>query len=86
MATHRNEKSGICGICSAGCGVIVSYDQAGRISAVRADETSPFGMICKVGEHSPEIVYSGHRVAHPFTEGGAEGLLRLQEHILGRGI
>ena len=73
MATRRNEKAGICGICSAGCGVIVSYDQAGRISAVRADETSPFGMICKVGEHSPEIVYSGHRIPHPLRRVGPKG-------------
>ena len=66
--------------------MIVSYDQAGRISAVRADETSPFGMICKVGEHSPEIVYSDRQNRPSVKEGGAERLLRLQEDLLGRGV
>jgi anaerobic selenocysteine-containing dehydrogenase len=56
MNLQPNEKSGMCGICSAGCGVVVSYDQEGRIAAVRADGASPFGMICRVGEHSPEII------------------------------
>ncbi len=70
---RTNEKSGMCGICSAGCGVVVTYDQEGRIAAVRADEASPFGMICKVGEHSPEIVYSKDRILYPLRRNGPKG-------------
>ena len=44
MLKH-NERRGLCGICSAGCGVVVTFDEGGRMSAVRADEvmtTGPF--------------------------------------------
>ena len=68
-----HEKRAICGICSAGCWVIVTYDEAGRIKAVRADETSPLGAICKVGEHSPEIVYSPDRLRYPLKRKGPKG-------------
>ena len=66
MAIQENEKRGVCGICSAGCGVVVTYDGQGRMAAVRADEESPFGMICRVGERSPEIVYSGEELPIPY--------------------
>lgn len=67
------EKAGICGICSAGCGVVVTYDQEGRMIAVRADENSPYGMICKVGEQSPAIVYSPDRIPYPMKRKGPKG-------------
>ncbi len=73
MNLQPNEKSGMCGICSAGCGVVVSYDQEGRIAAVRADGASPFGMICRVGEHSPEIIYSKDRILYPMRRNGPKG-------------
>ena len=73
MNLQLNEKSGMCGICSAGCGVVVSYDHEGRIAAVRADDTSPFGMICRVGEHSPEIIYSKDRMLYPMRRNGPKG-------------
>lgn len=75
MTLKPNEKSGMCGICSAGCGVIVTYDGDGRISAVRADENSPFGMICKVGEQSPGIIYSKDRILYPLKRTGPKGSL-----------
>ena len=68
-----NEKSGMCGICSAGCGVVVTYDAEGRICAVRADTDSPFGMICKVGARSPEILYSRDRISSPLRRNGPKG-------------
>jgi hypothetical protein len=74
-----NEKNGMCGICSAGCGVVVTYDREGRISGVRADKESPFGMICRVGERSPEILSS---TAKEWTE----GVVRVHEDLLGRGV
>ena len=67
------EKRAICGICSAGCGVIVTYDSEGKISSVRADENSELGIICKLGEHSPEIVYSDDRILHPLKRIGMKG-------------
>jgi len=63
----------MCGICSAGCGVVVTYDQKGRITAVRHDSDSPFGMICRVGEHSPEIIYSKDRILYPMRRNGPKG-------------
>jgi cysteine desulfurase NifS len=73
MALKQNEKSGMCGICSAGCGVVVTYDQEGCITAVRADDDSPFGMICRVGEHSPEVIYSKDRILYPMRRNGPKG-------------
>ena len=74
MSLRPSEKSGMCGICSAGCGVVVSYDQEGRIAAVRADDASPFGMICRVGEHSPEIIYSKDRILYPMRRTARKGV------------
>ena len=70
---ESNEKRAICGICAAGCWVIVTFDDEGRIAKVRADETSPFGAICKVGQQSPEIVYSKDRLRHPMRRKGPKG-------------
>ncbi len=69
----NSEKRGICGICAAGCWVIVTYDSDGRIKSVRADETSSLGAICKVGEHSPDIVYSKDRLLYPMKRKGPKG-------------
>ena len=69
----QNERRAICGICPAGCWVIVAYDGKGRIAAVRADETSPLGMICPLGEHSAEIVYAKERLTTPLRRTGPRG-------------
>ncbi len=70
-----NERKGICGICSAGCCIIASYDETGKIISVRADETSPFGRICKIGENSTEIIYSKDRLLYPMKRKGKKGTL-----------
>lgn len=67
------EKRAICGICSAGCWVIVSIDDGGRIVGMKPDEGSPMGMICKLGEHAPEIVYSENRLLYPMRRKGPKG-------------
>lgn len=72
MASPR-ERRGLCGICPAGCWVVVTYDDEGRIAAVRADEGSPFGITCKLGMHSPEIVYSENRLRYPLKRTGPKG-------------
>lgn len=68
----ENEKRALCGICPAGCWVIVSY-RDGKITSVRPDETSNLGTICKLGEHSAEIVYSEDRILHPLKRTGPKG-------------
>jgi cysteine desulfurase NifS len=69
----ENEKRGICGICSAGCWVKVIYAEDGRITSVKADETSPYGMLCRAGQAAPEVVYSEHRLLHPMRRKGPKG-------------
>ncbi|MEJ2723557.1 MAG: IscS subfamily cysteine desulfurase [Deltaproteobacteria bacterium] len=78
MGLERHEKRAICGICSAGCWVIVSYGEDGRMKNVRADETSPLGSICKVGERSHDIVYSRDRLLHPMKRNGPKGTFEFE--------
>jgi len=67
------EKKGICGICSAGCWIVAEYDARGRIVKVRPDEGTPMGMLCKIGEHAPDIIYSENRLKHPLKRKGPKG-------------
>lgn len=71
--SNNNEKRAICGICPAGCWVKVSFDETGKMSEVRPDDTSPLGMICTLGEHSADIVYSEHRLKYPMKRKGSKG-------------
>ena len=66
------EKRGLCGICPAGCWVIVELKD-GRLTRIRPDEGHPLGMICKRGEHSPEIIYSDSRLKYPQKRIGPKG-------------
>ncbi len=68
-----NERRAICGICAAGCWVIVTCDGDGKIVRVRADDTSDLGAVCRVGECSPDIVYSKDRLLHPLKRNGPKG-------------
>jgi cysteine desulfurase NifS len=74
----HNERHALCGICPAGCWVIVTYDKKGRIAQVRPDKDSPFGVICKLGEHSAEIVYSKDRILHPMKRKGQKGTFNFE--------
>ena len=71
-------KKAICGICPAGCWVEVTYDDAGRLDAVRADPDHPLGAICTLGEHAKEIVYSEHRLRQPMRRKGPKGNLEFE--------
>lgn len=73
MDVVKNERRGLCGICPAGCWIIASFDDKGRLAGVRADESSPLGITCKLGEHAPEIVYSKNRLLHPLRRKGPKG-------------
>ncbi len=53
--------------------MVVTYDSDGKLSKVRPDESSPYGVICKLGEHSPEIVYSRDRLKYPLKRKGPKG-------------
>jgi len=67
------EKKGLCGICSAGCWIIADYDKNGRITGIRPDKESQMGIICRLGEHAPEIIYSKDRLLHPMKRKGKKG-------------
>ena len=71
--THTKEKRAICGICSAGCWILATLDDKGKLIQIRPDEGTPMGMICKLGEHSPEIVYSKDRLQYPMKRKGKKG-------------
>ncbi len=73
MESLSNEKRALCGICPAGCWVIVTYDAEGRLARVRPDESSELGIICKLGEHSADIVYSADRLRYPIRRTGPKG-------------
>ncbi len=70
---HRLQwKKSICGICPAGCWVEAGL-QNGNLVDIRADIGHPLGMICRRGEHAPEIVYSEHRLRYPMRRTGPKG-------------
>jgi cysteine desulfurase NifS len=70
-------EKGICGICPAGCWVEVGL-QNGRMVDIKADTGHPLGMICRRGEHSPEIVYSKHRLKYPMKRTGPKGTYKFE--------
>ena len=73
MANKNIEwKSGICGICPAGCWIEAGIEN-GKLVDIRADKTHPLGMICRRGEHAPEIIYSEHRLKYPMKRVGPKG-------------
>ena len=80
------ERRALCGICPAGCWIIATYNQDGRLASVRADEGSPFGIICKLGLHSSEIIYSPNRLLYPLKRQGPKGTFDFERHHLGSGL
>lgn len=65
-------KKGLCGVCPAGCWVEVGLD-AGKLTHIRQDPDNALGMMCRRGEHAPEIVYSEHRLKYPMRRSGPVG-------------
>ena len=70
----QSRRRGICGICPAGCWVEVGL-RDGRLVDIQADAGHPLGMICRRGQHAPEIVYSEHRLKTPLRRKGPRGTL-----------
>jgi cysteine desulfurase NifS len=65
-------KKGLCGICPAGCWVEVGL-QDGILADIRQDPDNTLGMICRRGQHAPDIVYSEHRLKYPMRRVGPKG-------------
>ena len=65
-------KSAICGICPAGCWVDVGLHD-GKLVSIKQDTSHPLGMICRRGQHSPEIIYSENRLRYPMRRVGPKG-------------
>jgi cysteine sulfinate desulfinase/cysteine desulfurase-like protein/anaerobic selenocysteine-containing dehydrogenase len=45
----------------------------GKLVSIQADEGHPLGMICRRGQHAPEIVHSPDRLQHPLRRAGPKG-------------
>ena len=65
-------KKGLCGICPAGCWVEIALE-SGRMVDIRPDDSHSLGTICRLGQHSVEIVYSEHRLKYPRRRIGPKG-------------
>ena len=50
-------KKGICGVCPAGCWIEAGM-QDGKMVEIRADKSHQLGMMCRRGQHAPEILAS----------------------------
>ncbi len=72
QGNNKGWENGICGICPAGCWVEVQKDD-GKIVDIRPDTSHSLGMICRRGEHAPEMIYSEHRLRYPMKRVGPKG-------------
>ncbi len=70
------KKHGICGLCfhSPGCGVVVHFDDAGRLDRLEPDPDAPMGKIlCPIADSAKQIVYSDKRIQTPLKRVGPKG-------------
>jgi anaerobic selenocysteine-containing dehydrogenase len=77
-----NKKYGICGICfhSPGCGVVVHFDEEGKISRLEPDPDAPVGKIlCPIADSVKEVIYSERRLKHPLKRVGPKGSYEFEE-------
>jgi len=65
-------KDGLCGICPAGCWVRTELHN-GVLSKVEPQPGVPFGTICRIGRHSPDIVYDPDRLRYPLRRKANKG-------------
>jgi cysteine desulfurase NifS len=71
-AAEITVKDGLCGICPAGCWVR-AHLQNGIIQKVEPQPDVPLGTICRIGRHSPDIVYDPKRLKYPLRRKGTKG-------------
>jgi anaerobic selenocysteine-containing dehydrogenase len=74
------EKAAVCGCCfaSPGCGVIVEFDEEGRIHGLRPDENAPLPYVCNIGRQAKDIVYSPDRILNPLKRIGPKGTFEFE--------
>ena len=71
-----NDKYGICGLCfhSPGCGVVVHFDENGRIDHLEPDPDVPMGkVLCPIADSAKEVIYNERRLTHPMKRVGPKG-------------
>lgn len=69
--------TGLCGVCSAGCGVHVFLEE-GRIQRLKPRKDHPRGIVCTRGTRAPEIVHSPDRLLYPQLRVGERGSDRFE--------
>jgi anaerobic selenocysteine-containing dehydrogenase len=69
---HTKTVKGLCGICPAGCWVNLTLTD-GKIVDIAADPDHSLGMLCRRGQHAPEIIYSPNRLKYPMRRVGPKG-------------
>lgn len=77
-AGSERQKPGICGLCfhSPGCGVVVHYDEQGRIDKLTPDPEAPMGkVLCPIAASARQIIYSQSRIRQPLKRKGPKGKL-----------
>ena len=75
------QKEGICGLCfhSPGCGVIVHFDDEGKIQQLTPDPDAPSGkVLCPMAESAGQIVYAESRIKQPLKRIGPKGKLAFE--------
>jgi hypothetical protein len=69
---HNKTVKGRCGICLAGCWVNLTLTD-GKIVDIAADPDHSLGMLCRRGQHAPEIIYSPNRLKYSRRRVGPKG-------------
>lgn len=72
MGSIVEHKRAVCGICPAGCWVKVGV-KGNELVSVEPDTGHPLGMICRRGQHAPEIVHGKDRLRYPMRRTGPKG-------------
>ena len=72
QGTATEIRSGLCGICPAGCWIRATLG-AGKLVSVEPLPDHTLGAICHIGRHSPEIVHDPQRVLYPLRRKGPKG-------------
>lgn len=70
------KKYGICGLCfhSPGCGVVVHFDNQGKIQNLEPDPEAPLGkVLCPIADSVSQVVYSESRLKTPLKRVGPKG-------------
>ena len=77
-AENKVKISGICGVCSAGCGVHMQLEND-KLKSLVPWKGHPRGVICPRGVKAPEIAYSKDRLTQPLKRVGPRGSGQFEE-------